>query len=152
MRTILLMSILCLGGCAALREDLSEPLPPGLAVAEGVYQASTWVDVAQTIKGPVEDRCYAETDQITRAFTGSHPKTQALVGYRIGYDVTHLLVARWLSANDHPYVAWALEALTIGDEGYAIKQNYAVGIRLGAPNVHPAPCDPATGLRPAAAH
>ncbi len=114
-------------------------LPP-MSYAEGTYQAVHLVDVIQTEKGPASDSCYYEANPVTAALIGKKPSTLGVVAWGAGDAIGHYAVTRWLENEGWTRAETIWQVLTIGDAGYAVGHNIALGIRLGAPDEPPASC------------
>jgi hypothetical protein len=106
--------------------------------AEVAFQTAHLVDTVQTYRGAASDPCYAEGDPVTRRLIGREPSRAGVVAWGIGYGAIHYGVTRLLVDHGHERIAAVWELVTIEATGRAIADNVRVGIRIGAPNVHPA--------------
>lgn len=133
---LIALTLSSMPGCASLQV----PLSPGLRIAESAWQGISGVDALQTAHAAEDPACYREAGSIAKVFTGTKPSPLGAVSFRLGEGIAHWAAEKWLNANDHPVLAWALEAVTLADEGSAVVHNYRVGVRIGAPNVLPVEC------------
>lgn len=127
-RLLPLLAFVALTGCASARQiDLG---------GEAVFQAAHLVDTLQTYHAATDD-CYSESDPITRRLIGREPSRAGVIGWGVGFAAAHYAVTSWLLSGGHEYLAAAWEVVTIETTEHSVAQNIHVGIRIGAPNVHP---------------
>lgn len=110
------------------------------STGELLYQGLHAVDVAQTVHGSAEDRCYQESDPVTRRLIGYHPSRMGVIGWGAGWAGLHYAGHAILSGWAPAWVDSVFEAVTIGQAAGYVSHNIQVGVRLGAPNVLQAPC------------
>ena len=103
-----------------------------MEVAEAAWQVANVVDWAQTVKGPVKDACFDE--QPSAWAIGTKPSVGGVVAFGAVEGLLHYAVSGWLDSNAPRWTGWVWQAVTFGAKVDVIHHNYAIGIRLGAPN------------------
>lgn len=124
---------------AALLLTACTDLPP-ISHAEGTYQALHLIDVVQTEHAAASDPCFYEADPVTSRLIGQKPSHAAVAAWGLGDAIVHYAVSSWLSSLGWTRTEAAWQLLTISDAGYSVGHNFAVGVRIGAPNVQNANC------------
>lgn len=126
MKPLLLIAAVMLTGCVTLPEVNS--------TGEVVWQTLHAADVAQTIRGAVQDPCYAEGDPLTRRLIGSKPSTAGVMVWGLGLGALHYGVHRLLEDRAPAWVDTAFEAVSVAGQASIDYHNYSIGVRIGAPN------------------
>lgn len=127
--TIFLLFILIAScGCSTVRTGLSQP-------EEWAWQGLNVIDGAQTID-IARDPCYREAGPVSKVVLGDRPDEGAVVAWHVAKAVGHAAISGYLVERDYRRTYRVWQALSFVDVGYAVGNNYNIGIRIGAPNKH----------------
>ena len=113
-----------------------------MKVEETAYQALSLYDTAQTVQTARHPECYSESDPLTSAILGSHPRPNAVIGYGIARAGLHAFVTDWMQKDGASPTALRIwQGLTIVYEANDVRKNAVIGLRFGSAHVPSyAPC------------
>lgn len=130
MKTLVILSITLLQGCASLS------YPTHFMPAESVYQGLSAYDMGQTVSISRQSQCFKETGWPTAELIGDHPSQSGVEKYFAATATLHYLVSNWLDrvvdatdsrASKVARAVWY--AGSIGLEASAVLHNAKDGIR-----------------------
>lgn len=119
MRKWLVLATLALGGCSNLAPYYR---------TETAYQVLNAMDVAQTIRGPVQHPgCYVETN----ALLGEHPSAAKVAVWGAAVGALHYGVSLFLDRQDAPkWLRATWQALSLGSKVSTVVQNRQQDVRV----------------------
>jgi hypothetical protein len=126
MKTITLLALLALSGCATLS--------PEARVTEVAWQTLNVIDIGQTVTISREPAHWHETNPGLCALASNHPATGKVYAIMIGDALLHYAVTALLDDKDTGRGPWhvaniAWQFVTLGEKGYNVAHNFDVGLK-----------------------